>query len=206
MLSPSFFYIFVLYMLIFLVPTFSINIITNKVNKQHVLSPSSLPASPISKYSNTDDEALNDRLDKIYEDGVKKVADFELVKKPVVNQQNQHRFDARVLVKPGTANFIYAEKKKTTVGEKANDNRFMFQQINKKKAKIVKGIWVWDTGMDTQSIIKDQEEKFKNMVEMNSEIDVESTSEVVAYKKMNPHKVKREVKNEATHFQKGEIH
>ena len=34
MLSPSFFYIFVLYMLIFLVPTLSINIITNKVNKQ----------------------------------------------------------------------------------------------------------------------------------------------------------------------------
>ena len=43
----------------------------------------------------------------------------------------------------------------------------MFKQINKKKAKL--GIWVWDTGMDTQSIIKDQEEKFKNMV-MNSEM------------------------------------
>ena len=76
-------------MLIFLVPTFSINIITNKVNKQHVLSPSSPPASPMSKYSNTDDEEFNARLDKIYEDGVKKVSDFELVKKLFKEYKNE---------------------------------------------------------------------------------------------------------------------
>ena len=70
MLSPSFFYIFVLYILIFLVPTFSINIITNKVNKQHFCLRRSTYVAYI-KIFNTDDEALNDRLDKIYEDGGK---------------------------------------------------------------------------------------------------------------------------------------
>ena len=76
----------------------SINIVTNKGKKQQVLSPTS--SSPLSSTSShgvdkfklsgngTDDEKINAKLDKIYNDGLQRVAKFENIKKPLYVASN----------------------------------------------------------------------------------------------------------------------
>ena len=143
-------------------------------NKQKSLSP---PSDDVHEHQ---EELVSSRLDAIYEDGLKRVAKFEKVAKPLY--ENSQRLNERILVKNSTTMFLVHNKINAS---NSSRSPYLFHK-NAKKKKIGSKMYE-KLGIDKRN------QDIEKMAQMNAEIDDESATEVEGFEKLKPDSVTRRV-------------